>query len=1105
MTTGTDAGTAFTGGAGADTFNAAVLTANDNDILAGGAGADVLNLETASNITENFKTSGIETVNLNALGAVTVDAKNLSGMTALNSNDAAAAVTVNNIAATTVIGVKGSAVNTIDLNYTTGALNGSADKLTVNLNGSSATTVTADAGFESVEVNTTAASTLTTLTASGATALTLSGSATLTTADNSIDSFTDYTVTNTAKVTYNDIDTVKTFNASTNTGGIVGKDLNATATLNNGTTTDVLTMSSTGSLIQTGSGADNINVNTAALLSTNSAIIKLGDGNDILNLSAVGSSGEFVYAEAGDDTIYVGGLLTSSDLIDGGAGTDTVNFVTGTHALIAKGIENVKVEAATTVDFVTVDSGVAITDSGAAAVAFTNLKNGTTYSSTLAKTADLSLGFAASQAATINVGLTKGTTGAVAVTNVADLTVTYGAASNMGTNDITVDTAATKLTVAATGALIVDDIVSSGAVTTEKLQTITVTGNKAITFDDITNDASLTSVSVKSTGGDVVLGDIGAAANTADITVTKIEAITTVGKAVINDIDFSGAGTTVTGNIAEITATGVAGTAAATSIGAITADKLGTVTATSAVHNATIGVIVAGADTADVTDGTVTALKASGYLAASIGTVTADNVASILVESTDLVTGGAVSVGAIDGNTTGKMTIGTVDISSKMLAASTGTIKGTTLGNVTVTGGTTAATGAITIGGVANDGTSTMANVTVTAGSGAATLGAIDVETVGTITAKSTSAGVVVGAMTIDDTTGVTMSFDASTTITLAGAETIQNTKGDLTMTAKAGGAFAADAKLTVDAGTAGTTTDIDILVDATTVVGNVGATGGATDLTVTNQATDSASSIIVKGGSASNWVTLDGDGGTITYYGQTGVDTVTLLGTYTTSTIYGEAGADVIVGGAGVDTIYGGAAIDTITSGTGSDNVYLGASDAVADIVVTTIGAAYTTAAADKIYNVEKGAAGDIIKIDISDSTAIANLDILTAGDGATAITGDLVIKTVAKGAGATALANTDEILVLTGTYADSAAVLTDIGSAAGTTAISWGTNPTATSGLLVVFYDGTNSHIIAVSDADTANNVGMLTTELAATEIVTLMGVDTTGFNTVNFTAIA
>jgi len=95
-------------------------------------------------------------------------------------------------------------------------------------------------------------------------------------------------------------------------------------------------------------------------------------------------------------------------------------------------------------------------------------------------------------------------------------------------------------------------------------------------------------------------------------------------------------------------------------------------------------------------------------------------------------------------------------------------------------------------------------------------------------------------------------------------------------------------------------------------------------------------------------------------------------------------------------------------------------------------------------------------------------------------------------------------EILVITGTYTNSAALLVDMGTGAGTTAISWQSNPTAGVGLLVAWTDGTNTYISKVSDADTADNVGMLATELSIVNIVNLAGV-VTGFDTNNFLAVA
>jgi Ca2+-binding RTX toxin-like protein len=224
---------------------------------------------------------------------------------------------------------------------------------------------------------------------------------------------------------------------------------------------------------------------------------------------------------------------------------------------------------------------------------------------------------------------------------------------------------------------------------------------------------------------------------------------------------------------------------------------------------------------------------------------------------------------------------------------------------------------------------------------------------------------------------------------------------------------------------------------------------------------------------------------------------------------VTGTTKADIITGGNNNDILVGGLGADIITGGTGVDSIILTEATAAQDVVVTTVNTAYTTATADTITGFTPGVGGDIVQIDISDSTAIANLGILTQGTGLTAnpITGDLQVKTVAKGAGATALAAGDEILVITGTYTNLAAVITDVGSQAGTTAISWSGQPSGgavANGFLVVWSDGANTYVSAISDTDATGNAGWLSSELNGTNIVTLTGV-LTGFNTINFTAVA
>ena len=212
--------------------------------------------------------------------------------------------------------------------------------------------------------------------------------------------------------------------------------------------------------------------------------------------------------------------------------------------------------------------------------------------------------------------------------------------------------------------------------------------------------------------------------------------------------------------------------------------------------------------------------------------------------------------------------------------------------------------------------------------------------------------------------------------------------------------------------------------------------------------------------------------------------------------TLTGSTGAETLTGSSTIGT--------TIASGTGADIITLGTNTAQ-DIIVSTVGIAYSTATADIITGFVMGAGADVFQVDISDSTLAGTGGIVTNGAGAAAIAGNLVVQSVAKGAGATVFANGSEILVVTGTYADSAAFITDIGTTAGTTALSWGTDPTAGVGFLAVWFDGTNTHVSKVSDADAVTSVAMVTADLALTDLVLLVGNKTVGVDTTNFIAVA
>ena len=211
-----------------------------------------------------------------------------------------------------------------------------------------------------------------------------------------------------------------------------------------------------------------------------------------------------------------------------------------------------------------------------------------------------------------------------------------------------------------------------------------------------------------------------------------------------------------------------------------------------------------------------------------------------------------------------------------------------------------------------------------------------------------------------------------------------------------------------------------------------------------------------------------------------------------------------VIVGGGAVDTISAtsgttalpGNGSISITSGAGADLITLGVHGGVATIV-STVDTAYTTATADAITGFTVGTGKDILQIDISDSTAIGVGKALRAGgDIDTAIAGNLAIRAIAKDAAIT-LAAGDEAVVITGTFANSGAVLTSIG----TTGVITKADDEAAS-IVVVWNDGTNTYVSAVHDAGV--DTTMTTADLTLVNMVTLVGV-LTAFHTDNLVAVA
>jgi hypothetical protein len=525
---------------------------------------------------------------------------------------------------------------------------------------------------------------------------------------------------------------------------------------------------------------------------------------------------------------------------------------------------------------------------------------------------------------------------------------------------------------------------------------------------------------------------------------TAVGTIAATGTGAASVLTFGALGGTTNTQAISLTATGWKGGTTITTVDSQDSIKLDVAGTTGSVAIGAIGNATATTPTGSITINATGALGAVTQ-AGAINTSASKSITVTAKDSIANVTFDTLSVTNSSGNLTGAIT---VDLSGSIATVAVGTMNAKTV-TVDVSGGLnavtpgiiTAVTQVFTGNSTTNTRTDVANNLTYTGGTGADAVG---------ITHRDTAAGSsTVAAVANEEAHALSVSTgsgDDVVSFTMYAAQTKATYTGTVNLGENTGDADT----LTFNSGTGATLMDLSGL----SVVGADAAAVAITAATALQ-----------------------------------------------TTTLYGTAGADSVTGSAFADTIFGGAGNDTITGAVGVDSLIGGAG---VDTYVTTVGAAYTTATADRITDFTVGASGDILQIDISDSTAMANVGVVTAGNGATAIAGNLVIKAVTKGAGATALAATDEILVLTGTYANAAAVIADLGATAGTTALSWSAAPTATNALLVVWNNGTDTFVSTLSDADAGATAAMENADMAIINIITLTGV-LTAFNTVNFAAVA
>jgi hypothetical protein len=497
------------------------------DTIDGGAGKDTLNIQTdGTNNTTFGTTSNIETINITNTGAaaVAVDGSHFAGATAINqaglfggvtglaagttagftgsglaantaitvgAAGASAAVSLNNVQDSTTLAVSGSSLNSVTVSGTR-----------VNLAGGSvaalALGVTAGKDVQSVSINTNQKTTLT-VAANGA------STKAITTVDASA---------STGSVTYT--------TADANVANIKSGAGNDTVTLITATNGGSSTVAAVNASVSTGAGNDTININATADATNGGGVVTVdaGAGNDTINATKVATVGLHIAGGDGNDTVVLtGATLATTDVIDGGAGSNTISLggaasrVAGDYIMFNKELANFSTIKFSSVEgaldasqlaanYTTVDlfAGSAVTGVGSQALVAHGALNAT------------AAGYIAGDTYAGNLNITESTNAATvtAQSDVLTLAVKAVAANNVGTTvagDIQSAVVSVTNTVDSTSNPTTDRVasVSIDSASLAGLKSVTLTGNGSATVNNAVG-SHLTTVDASALGGTLLSG-----------------------------------------------------------------------------------------------------------------------------------------------------------------------------------------------------------------------------------------------------------------------------------------------------------------------------------------------------------------------------------------------------------------------------------------------------------------------------------------------------------------------------------------------------------------------------------------------------------------------
>jgi len=539
LTSGTDSGAAFVGGANNDTFNANLInesgvsdvtTLNNQDILDGGAGTDTLNATFDDNVSARI--SNVENFLLSDSDGNTFNAINMTGITAIEYTASGGNATISNLAAIPVFTLSNQAVN-MDIDFVNSVVSGSDDTFTLNVAGNTDGDVTVE-GVETVNI----------VTSGGASTLDINDTAaTLATVN----------VSGTANLTLNDTTAleaeVTTVNAADLTGALTMSTAltAATHTITGGSGNDTVNLGvgfTTADTVDLGAGTDKLTIGEDEAVAITAATTRLsnievidvsealggGDNVDLTNFTgattleiSAGLAGSSTLTVASGNTIDVeGNTATNLTVAVGGSGTSDVVNITFDNADVAGTVVATSVETLN------------ITSSGAGA---TNTLGNTVAINSLP--GDQSIVIDGSAALTMTGAVTADRIDASALTGIFTLD-----AGTAGASTVTGGTAADNLDMDEGQSNIVDGGAGADAIDFDIEVADVLTGGAGNDVFLMGNDTDITFVVTTIT--DLETGD------DVDIDISTIES-NTLGGAAVTDLQDGNSGSVGAGNATFVT------------------------------------------------------------------------------------------------------------------------------------------------------------------------------------------------------------------------------------------------------------------------------------------------------------------------------------------------------------------------------------------------------------------------------------------------------------------------------------------------------------------------------------------------------------------------